>query len=397
MFDAPGWLALLDRDSTLAGHVLDIFETSPYLSEQLVRTPDLLAEFALFRTPLNPPPPDADPPALRRYFRREMFRLQAESICLARPVFDTLERASQLGEEILAAAYRIAAGPDTPPQMMVIALGRLGMREFDLGSDADLVFALPQAAPNSSEDELPRWSRIAERLIEILSAYTGDGMMFAVDSRLRPNGRAGALVQTEAAFREYFERRAEAWEGMAYMKARAVAGNLEAATVFLHDLQQIDWRRYGQSGRSRVELRRMRLRLEREQGVAQPLKAGSGGYYDIDFILMYLRLKSAGFFFKQLSTPQRIEVIEKMGHLDHADALFLRDAATFYRALDHGLRIIFGHAEADLPKSPLHLDMLTDVIGRWTPPHLHDQPLPDKVEQIRSRTRELFDRLFAVS
>lgn len=397
MFDAPGWLALLDRDSTLAGHVLDIFETSPYLSEQLVRTPDLLAEFALFRTPLNPPPPGADPPALRRYFRREMFRLQAESICLARPVFDTLERASQLGEEILAAAYRIAAGPDTPPGMMVIALGRLGMREFDLGSDADLVFALPQAAPNSSEDELPRWSRIAERLIEILSAYTGDGMMFAVDSRLRPNGRAGALVQTEAAFREYFERRAEAWEGMAYMKARAVAGNLDAATVFLHDLQQIDWRRYGQSGRSRVELRRMRLRLEREQGVAQPLKAGSGGYYDIDFILMYLRLKSAGFFFKQLSTPQRIEVIEKMGHLDHADALFLRDAATFYRALDHGLRIIFGHAEADLPKSPLHLDMLTDVIGRWTPPHLHDQPLPDKVEQIRSRTRELFDRLFAVS
>lgn len=393
MFDAPDWLALLDRDPTLAGHVLDIFETSPYLSEQLVRTPDLLAEFALFRTPPNPPPHQADPPALRRYFRREMFRLQAESICLARPVFDTLERASQLGEWIIAAAYRIAAGPGTPPRMMVIALGRLGMREFDVGSDADLVFALP----HSNADDLPAWSRIAERLIEILSAYTGEGMMFAVDSRLRPNGRAGALVQTDSAFRDYFERRAEAWEGMAYMKSHAVAGDIEASTAFLNELQQIDWRRYGQSGRSRAELRRMRLRLEREQGATQPLKAGSGGYYDIDFILMYLRLKSAGFFFKQLSTPQRIEVIEKMGHLDHADALFLRDAATFYRALDHGLRIIFGHAEADLPKSPLHLDMLTDVIGRWTPPHLHDQPLPDKVEQIRSRTRELFDRLFAVS
>ncbi|OYW10384.1 MAG: hypothetical protein B7Z53_01140 [Rhodospirillales bacterium 12-71-4] len=292
-----------------------------------------------------------------------------------------------------ATAYRIAAGPPTPPKMMVIALGRLGMREFDVGSDADLVFALPQA----DADDLPAWSRTAERLIEILSAYTGEGMMFAVDSRLRPNGRAGALVQTDSAFRDYFERRAEAWEGMAYMKSHAVAGDIEASTAFLNELQQIDWRRYGQSGRSRSELRRMRLRLEREQGLAQPLKAGAGGYYDIDFILMYLRLKSAGFFFKQLSTPQRIEVIEKMGHLSHADALFLRDAATFYRALDHGLRIIFGHAEADLPKSPLHLDMLTDVIGRWTPPHLHDQPLPDKVEQIRSRTRELFDRLFAVS
>ena len=392
MLDAPDWLALLDCDPVLAAHALDIFETSPFLTEQLVRTPDLLAEFALFNAPLNPPPPEVGAAELRRYFRREMFRIQAESICLRLPVFTTLDRASQLGEWVIASAYRIAAGPDLPPHLKVIALGRLGMREFDLGSDADLVFALP----NAVAEELPQWSRVAERLIEILSAYTGEGMMFAVDSRLRPNGRAGALVQTESAFREYFEHHAEAWEGMAYMKSHAVAGDIETSTAFLHELQRIDWRRYGQSGRSRAELRRMRLRLERELGAAQPLKAGSGGYYDIDFILMYLRLKSAGFFFKQLSTPRRIEVIEEMGHLDPGDANFLRDAATFYRALDHGLRVIFGHAEPNLPKSQLHLDMLTDIISRWTPLHLHDQPLPDKVEQIRSRTREIFDRLFAV-
>jgi glutamate-ammonia-ligase adenylyltransferase len=391
MLDVPGWLALLDCDPKLASHVLDIFETSPYLSEQLVRTPDLLAEFALFHTALNPPPPAADPAALRRYFRREMFRLQAESICLARPVFETLERASQIGEWIIDAAYRIAAGPDTPPTLMVIALGRLGMGEFDLGSDADLVFVLPQA----HAADLPRSSRAAERIIEILSAYTGDGMMFAVDSRLRPNGRAGALVQSDAAFRHYFERHAETWEGMAFMKARAVAGDRESTTAFLNEIQHIDWRRYGQSGRSHHELRRMRLRLERQHGAAQPLKAGAGAYYDIDFILMYLRLKSAGFFFKQLSTPQRIDIVEKMGYLDHDSAMFLRDAATFYRALDHGLRVILGHAEPDLPKSPLHLEMLTDVIRRWTPLHLHDQPLPAKVEQIRRQTRHLFDRLFA--
>ena len=47
----------------------------------------------------------------------------------------------------------------------------------------------------------------------------------------------------------------------------------------------------------------MRMRLEKEQGAAHPLKAGRGGYYDIDFLLMYLRLKSAGMFFKVLNTP----------------------------------------------------------------------------------------------
>src|SRR5271166_4929758 len=124
------------------------------------------------------------------------------------------------------------------------------------------------------------------------------------------------------------------------MKSRAVAGNLERATEFLHKLQELDWRRYGQSGRSRKELAQMRARLEKEQGARNPLKAGRGGYYDIDFALMYLRLKGAGIFFKVLNTPERIDVIEKMGHLDREDADFLRGSAAFYRAIDHGQRVI---------------------------------------------------------
>src|SRR5678809_295026 len=73
------------------------------------------------------------------------------------------------------------------------------------------------------------------------------------------------------------------------------------------------------------------------RGARNPLKAGRGGYYDIDFALMYLRLKGAGIFFKVLNTPERIDVIEKMGHLEREDAEFLSDAATFYRAIDHCL------------------------------------------------------------
>ena len=68
----------------------------------------------------------------------------------------------------------------------------------------------------------------------------------------------------------------------------------------------------------------MRLRLEREQGDGNPLKAGRGGYYDADFALMYLRLKGAGLFFKSLNTPERIDIVEKMGHLERPDAEFLR-------------------------------------------------------------------------
>ena len=140
----------------------------------------------------------------------------------------------------------------------------------------------------------------------------------------------------------------------------------------------------------------MRARLEREQGTRNPLKAGAGGYYDIDFLLMYLRLKGAGIFYKVLNTPARIDVIEKMGHLEREDADFLRDAATLYRAVDHGLRVSTGHVEGSLPTSPVQFEVLTELVRRWTPDHLHDQPLDIEVAQIRQGTRELFNRLFGV-
>ncbi len=152
--------------------------------------------------------------------------------------------------------------------MMVIALGRLGMREFDLASDADLCFVIP----DSDASERLFWTGVAERMIDAISAYTGDGVVFTVDTRLRPNGREGALVQTEGSYKDYFAKHAEAWEGISYMKSRGVAGHSERTTEFLHKLQDVDWRRYGQSGRSRKELAQMRARLEKEQGSRNPLR-----------------------------------------------------------------------------------------------------------------------------
>jgi glutamate-ammonia-ligase adenylyltransferase len=402
------WLSLLNSNATTARHTLDIFEHSPYFAEELIRTPELiddLRELSLaprehsFYASLTPALEDASD--LRRSFRREMFRIQAASIGLRAPVFQTLEQTSDLADAAIAGAYRLAIEQVTPMhspggyeprnRMMAIALGRLGMREFDLASDADLVFILPD------EDHAQQlfWTRVANRMIDLLTAYTSSGLMFAVDTRLRPNGGAGALVQSESSYKEYFAKNAEAWEGIAYMKSRAVAGDLERATSFLNELQKVDWRRYGQSGRSKKDLRQMRMRLEKEQGPGNPLKAGLGGFYDIDFSLLYLRLKGAGIFFKVLNTPARIDIIEAMGHLERADAEFLRDAATFYRAVDHALRVYSGHAEGSLPNSERQLEVVTELVHRWTPEHLNHQPLKTELAQIKNRTREIFDRLFA--
>jgi glutamate-ammonia-ligase adenylyltransferase len=393
----PARLERLNSEPELAATALDLFEHSPYFAEDLIRRPESMDELARVSIPLiqdEPPPRDAT--ELRRWFRRAILRIEAESICRSHPIFETLDKTSRLADTVIARAYEIAIADvrfSNPPedggyqpanQMSVIALGRLGMREFDLGSDADLVFVLPDA----DASEMVFWTRVAGRLVHLITAYTGEGVLFAVDERLRPNGTAGPLVQTESAVTEYFANAAEAWEGITYMKSLAVAGDLKRTELFLHGLQQVDWRRYGQGGRSRADLRGMRARLEKEQGPSRPLKAGRGGYYDIDFLLLYLRLKSAGVFFTVLNTPARIEVLEQMGHLSRQDAQFLNDAATFYRALDHGLRVITGHAESRLPGSDAQLDALNALLPRWTPVPLSD------LNRIRSETRAAFDRFF---
>jgi glutamate-ammonia-ligase adenylyltransferase len=387
----------LDADAVLVKRAVDIFEHSQYFGDQLLRHPEMLGEMDAAAAPGEEAIDDSA--SLRSYFRRQMFRIQSDSLLGPAPIFETLERTSDLADTVIAAAYRIAlqeapqpAHPDYRParQMMVISLGRLGMREFDLASDADLLFVIP----DEDAPEQVFWTAVAERMINAISAYTGDGVMFTVDTRLRPNGREGALVQPEGTYREYFAKHAEAWEGIAYMKSRAVAGNLERATEFLHKLQEMDWRRYGQSGRSRNELAQMRARLEKEQGSRNPLKAAAGGFYDIDFALMYLRLRGAGIFYKVLNTPARIDVIEQMGHLEREDADFLRDAAVFYRAIDHGLRVSSGYAGGHLPTSPSQSETLAELVRRWTPDQLHDQRLDLKLGEIRQKTREFFNRIF---
>ncbi|MSV36062.1 MAG: glutamine-synthetase adenylyltransferase [Bryobacterales bacterium] len=389
-------LERLEADQRFASRVIDLFEHSPYFAEELIRSPELLDEVEGAEDPLQLSLPAITMTELRRWYRREMVRIQTASICLSEPIFDTLARTSELADYVITHAYAIATAEvraSRPPQsvdyvpsrqMWVIALGRLGMREFDLASDADLVFVLS----DSDARELEFWTRVAGRLVDLITAYTGEGVLFAVDTRLRPNGASGPLVLTESSFKEYFAHTAEAWEGITYMKSRAVAGDARRAERFLHELQDLDWQRYGQSGRSRTDLRQMRVKIEKETGAAHPLKAGRGGYYDIDFMLMYLRLKGAGIYYKVLNTPERIEVLENLGHLDKATAQDLTQAATFYRALDHGIRVLTGHAESKLPTAEAQMEALSELLRRWTPVPLSD------LDAIRSRMRTLFERLF---
>jgi glutamate-ammonia-ligase adenylyltransferase len=335
---------------------------------------------------------------LRHFYRLQMLEILAESVYRHYPIFATLGKTSRLAEWVVRAAYRIAVedvvrfsdwrGPRE--HLSVIALGRLGMREFDLASDADLIFFIP-------DEERPQhlhWLQVVERLIEITSSYTREGLIFTVDTRLRPMGRDGELVQTESYYNSYFASQAEAWEAITYMKARTIAGNIERGKQFLCELQDVGWRRFGRSGELTSMLVGMRERLEREQGADSPIKAGAGGYYDIDFILMYLRLRDAGIFFESLNTPERIEVVRALGGLTDDQAQKLLETAVFFRSLDHGIRVCLGHSAGAIPVALQKRAPITGLTRRWSELPPADTPLGPFFQQTRRATRELFTEIF---
>ena len=121
----PAWLARLEADRELARGAIDLFEHSSYFAGQLVRHPELLEEVGIacgnrqgregFHVPL-------DPVDLRRYFREQMVRIQADSVYHAAPVFKTLRRTSDLAQAVIAAACQIAVAELAPGALRPLRL-----------------------------------------------------------------------------------------------------------------------------------------------------------------------------------------------------------------------------------------------------------------------------------
>ena len=100
--------------------LVDIFERSQYFGDQLLRHPEMLDEIWI-RPPRRRQASIADSASLRAYFRRRMFRIQSDSLLGPAPIFETLERTSDLADAVIAAAYRIAlAGSSAVPRIRVM-------------------------------------------------------------------------------------------------------------------------------------------------------------------------------------------------------------------------------------------------------------------------------------
>ena len=401
---APALLHTLDEHPDWLDLAAQLFSLSDFAAEILIRDPHSIRGIATADGSSAPQLPfQSTFSSLRINYRETGLRAAARSLLGKSAPFDTFAALTCGAEDALRGAFAIAARREMPsvPEnvsfddapFVVIALGRLGTHEFDIGSDADVVFFADSAA---SESAIHQWRRVAERFLHVAGSYTSDGLLLPLDTRLRPRGGEGEIVQSASYVLDYFSRDAEGWEAATYLKARAIAGNIALGEKILAELREILVRRFssarGGDARGLAQQlihTRTRLEQERPEG-ASGFRACAGGFFDIDYIAAYLKLSRGLVGVQPTNVVAQISFLEANGALDSRQAGTLRAAAMFYRSLDHAIRLVLGHPSAELPE-PAQIARVSALLEKWGVPI--SGGLQDAVISTRGMVRGIYDAM----
>jgi glutamate-ammonia-ligase adenylyltransferase len=286
---------------------------------------------------------------LRHYKQRQVLRFTIADIEGELPVMALSDELSALADTLLDVTLAEAAAslgfprvsPSTPgkrgeegppagvPGFAVVAYGKLGGKELGYGSDLDMIFVYDETLGEPPE----KLARVAQRVNTWMTSYTGAGVLYETDLRLRPDGASGLLVSSLGAFRDYQMKRAWTWEHQALTRARAAAGDRAVGERFerLRDEILSQPRERDKLFGEIVAMRR-KMRHENKADAAD-LKHVEGGVIDLEFAVQALVLAEG---------PSHPQLRENRGNatlLKRAGDLGLIDAAVAQAASDAYLEL----------------------------------------------------------
>ncbi|HEX3920330.1 MAG TPA: bifunctional [glutamine synthetase] adenylyltransferase/[glutamine synthetase]-adenylyl-L-tyrosine phosphorylase [Caulobacteraceae bacterium] len=250
-------------------------------------------------------------------------------------------------------------GPAGPlPGLFVVALGKMGAFELNYSSDIDIcVFYEPDALPLAPGAEPDAFAtRFTQGLATTLQDRTGEGYVFRVDLRLRPDPLStGPAVPVEQAL-DYYESVGQNWERAAMIKARICAGDLPRGEAFLEELRPFIWRRHLDFAAITDihSIKRQIQELRPEARLAAPgadLKLGPGGIREIEFFVQTQQLILGGRHpdLRSRRTLDALAALSDAGHVTPAAAEELAADYAHLRGLEHRVQMIADEQTHRLP------------------------------------------------
>ncbi|HUW61036.1 MAG TPA: bifunctional [glutamate--ammonia ligase]-adenylyl-L-tyrosine phosphorylase/[glutamate--ammonia-ligase] adenylyltransferase [Candidatus Bathyarchaeia archaeon] len=401
---APGSVyETLKSNPPFCHYLVTLVSNSEYLTEILIRDPGLFDVFGS-RTVLDRAPSleelraqlallrsAYDPAAAPYRFRDEqVLRVGMRELFAGASVVEIGQELTRVAEVLLEYALEQAQadvvqrhGPASGP-FAILALGKFGGGEMGYGSDLDLTFVYgSEATIESGMAPSEYYAALASRVIQCLKGHTRYGTLYDIDARLRPDGKKGVLAVSRSRLSEYYLTEAQAWERLALIKARAVAGDLEFANEVETNARDIAFS-LPLTPESLAEITEIRRKIVHGAS-PHDLKKAEGGLTDLEFIVRLLQLRNAVEWpdLKRGDVVGALDVLGRHQLLPEAHWRGLHDAYLLLRRIENRIRMMHGRSESTLPDAKEDLDDLSRRL---------DMPdVAERVRETRQTVRAAYD------
>lgn len=343
------------------------------------------------------------PTALRRQRRAIALALGIGDLAGAFPLARVTAELSAFADRAMDAAIAHAIAvrtPDAEPAgVIALALGKHGACELNYSSDIDPILLYdPALLPRRERDEPGEAAqRMAREMVQALSRIDGEGYVFRVDLRLRPQSEVSPLaIPVEAALTHY-ESSALAWERAAFIRARPCAGDLAAGEAFLAAIRPFVWRKsldfgaIAEVGRLTAQIRASHEGAQRP-GPGFDVKKGLGGIREVEFYAQTHQLIHGGRnpALRLRGTRASLDALAAAGIIAAEDARVLGDCYDRLRTIEHRLQMVGDQQTHSLPADWAGIDNVARLDG------LKDgKALVAELEKLTGEVSRRYDGLVA--
>ena len=302
------------------------------------------------------------------------------------------------GHESGKLALKDPKHPSAGSGLIVLGMGKLGGYELNYSSDIDLViFFDPESGilPDPL-DGSEIYARMMRRLVRILQERTADGYVFRTDLRLRPDPGSTPLAVPVEAGLLYYESRGQNWERAAFIKARAMAGDLEAGEWFLRQLVPFVFRKYlDYAAIADIHSIKRQIHAHKGHGAiavkGHNVKLGRGGIREIEFFAQTQQLIAGGRMpsLRCKATQEALCELTRAKWIDETTCEELIRCYWFLRDVEHRIQMVRDEQSHLLPETDAELKRIALMLG-FADTAAFSQALSEILKTVERRYADLF-------
>jgi [glutamine synthetase] adenylyltransferase / [glutamine synthetase]-adenylyl-L-tyrosine phosphorylase len=352
---------------------------------------------------------------LRITKRKAALTIALADICQVWDIFQVTDALTSVAEQSLDYAigtllreghergYFTLPDPENNPQkdsgFIILGMGKLGGRELNYSSDIDIIVLYDTDIIQTEDqwDLQTHMVRITKNLIKMMDERTADGYVFRTDLRLRPDPGSTPLALSVIAAETYYESIGQNWERAAMIKARPVAGDIEAGYAFLEILRPYMWRKYMDFAAIQ-DIHAIKRQINAHKGGhsialnGHNVKLGHGGIREIEFFAQTQQLIWGGRTPEVRIAPtcKALQALVDCEQVDQKVCDDLIESYTYLRKVEHRIQMTNDEQTHSIPEDDGAVERLAIFLGYEDKASFKAEFIPH-LERVETYYAQLFE------